>query len=80
MSIQVYQTIPEPTIRSWVNDFVPRLEAWFQSNPKRKICKVAWFYGRTFDLRRDNYQEKIARETERAIKGHPYPTTKQKGN
>ena len=62
MAIMVYKMIPDATIQEWVDDFIPRLEEWFAANPKRIICKCDWLYGKSIDLRRDNYKTKLQAE------------------
>lgn len=66
-AIGVYRRISDNEIRAWVEDFRPRLVQWFADNPKRKICKVDWFYGRSIDLRRENFEARIAAEMAKLI-------------
>lgn len=40
-------------VEVWIPDFISRSDAWFEQNPKRKICKIAWPDGRSIDLPRD---------------------------
>jgi hypothetical protein len=39
-----------------------QIPAWFASNPDRKICKVDLFYGRSVDLRRENFSTRLDAE------------------
>ena len=66
-AIGVYPRIPEEKIRAWIADFTPRLVQWFAENPRRKICKVDWFYGRSIDLRRESFEIRIAAEMTRLL-------------
>ena len=66
-SIGVYPRYPDHEIKRCIDDVRDRLPDWFAENPKRKICKVDLFYGRSVDLRRDNYSERLDKELSRFL-------------
>ena len=59
MSIMVCQRVPDDHIRNQEEEMIPQIEEWFVANPKRKICKVQWFYNKSIDVRRGRVAEKI---------------------
>lgn len=67
-SIGVYRRLSDEEIMEGVEEIKPRLLKWFEENPHRKICKVDWFYGRSIDLRRENYEERIQKELKKLLK------------
>jgi len=67
--MKVYYKIPYEEIKAYVDAFMPKLIRWFADNPKRKICKVDWFYGRSLNLHRNNYRQRITNELQQTNKG-----------
>ena len=60
--IGVYARYPDEEIKRCIEDVREQIPAWFAANPKRKICKVDLFYGRSVDLRRETYSKRIDTE------------------
>ena len=70
----VHTRIPDETIKAWVADFRVRLAQWFKDHPERKLAKVEWYYGKQIDLRRADYEARVAKELEWALNWPPvYP-------
>ena len=67
MKIIAYNKIPDKEIRRVADEFKPILATWFENNPKRKICKIDWFYGRSIDVRRENHEARIDAEVAKLV-------------
>lgn len=61
-AIGVYARYPADEIKRCIEEVRGQIPAWFAANPKRKICKVDLFYGRSVDLRRENFSERLDAE------------------
>ena len=66
-AIVAWNRIPDEVIRKLVADVRPQIAEWFLNNPKRKICKLDWFYGRSIDLRRRTFKARIDKEEARLL-------------
>ena len=61
-AIGVYRRYPDGEIKRCIEEVREQIPAWFASNPDRKICKVDLFYGRSVDLRRENFSTRLDAE------------------
>ena len=61
-AIGVYVRYPDDEIKRCIEEVRDQIPAWFAANPKRKICKVDLFYGRSIDLRRETFSERLDAE------------------
>lgn len=75
-AIAVYPRYPDEEIRRCIEEIREQLPAWFDANPQRKICKVNLFYGRSVDLRRENYERRLDEETNKLLS---QPNAKSRG-
>ena len=67
MTIVIYQTIPEETIRSDAKDTIEKITQWFKDNPKRKVCRAEVWYGRVVHVKRKTVAEQINAAADKAI-------------
>ena len=68
--ITIYMKVENDEIRRCITELKPRVQRWFDENPKRKVCKVDLVYGRSVDLRRENYGERLDAEIDKFIKSN----------
>ncbi len=55
----VYPNVPDEKIREAADKLLKDIPEWFSNNPKRRVCRVEFFYGKVLKLTRKNYKEMI---------------------
>lgn len=55
----VYAPIPNDELRKLAEETIPRVSAWFESNPKRRVCTAELWYGKRLKLKRKTFAEQI---------------------
>ena len=66
--IALYQTVPDSQIKKDGQDLIKRIGDFFKTNPKRKICNVQVWYGRTLRIKKTTIKEQIHEAVEEALK------------
>jgi hypothetical protein len=66
-TLGVYQRYPDEEIIRCIDELRTGIPAWFAANPARKICKVNLFYGRSIDVRRENWAARLDAEQAKLI-------------
>lgn len=57
--IVIYKTIPNSTIKKEAKAAIPKIEAFFKANPKRRVCRSQFWYGKFRSVRRNHVQEDV---------------------
>jgi hypothetical protein len=65
--IVVYQKMSEQNLRKSAKETIPKIEEWFQKNPKRRVCKVELWYGEVASIKRKTVAEQINAKMESLI-------------
>jgi len=67
MAMCAYNKIPDEDIIAEGEELKQKVAWWFRENPRRKICKIDWFYNRSIDVRRENYEARIDVEVAKLV-------------
>lgn len=65
----VYHKVPEATIRKEAASTIMDVTTFFQEHPKRRVCRVEFWYGKVHSIRRGHVSEDINAARDAAIKG-----------
>lgn len=57
--IVIYKTVPNATIKKDAKASIPKIEAFFEANPKRRICRAQFWYGKFKKIRRNHVKEDV---------------------
>lgn len=57
--IVVYKSIPIATMKRDGKKSIKGIREWFEKNPAKEECKVEFFYGKIFPVRRDHVAEDV---------------------
>jgi hypothetical protein len=57
--IVIYKTLSEQELRDSAANTIPKIEAFFVQNPKRRVCRTELWYGRTQSIKKKNVAEQI---------------------
>ena len=55
----VYPIVPNSVIRESADSLLEQVPPWFEANPDRVDCVLAFHYGRIIEVTRANYREVI---------------------
>lgn len=58
-SIVLYSRLPKEEIDKIYKDSIVNISAWFEQNPKRRICRMQWIYGKSCKIRRKFIEEDL---------------------
>jgi len=57
--IVIYNTLSEQEIRDSAADAIPKIEAFFVQNPKRRVCRTEFWYGQTHSIKKKNVADQV---------------------
>ena len=59
MMFAIYEHIPETKICKEAKKAIVDLKKWFLLNPKRRVCRVETWYGKSSKVRKNHIDEDI---------------------
>lgn len=68
MTISKYEKIPPAKLRKECASTIEKLTAWFEQNPKRRVCRAQLWYGSSCKVRRGHIKEDVTALVELLIK------------
>lgn len=57
--IVIYPKMTEDDLRKVAAEAIPKIEGWFQQNPKRRVCRAELWYGKHLSLKRKTVAAQI---------------------
>jgi hypothetical protein len=64
----VYSKIPNDEIRKSAKKAIYDIAAWFDRHPKRRVCRVEVWYGKSITVKRATVKEQINEAAKKAMK------------
>ena len=65
--IVIYKDVTDKEIRKDAKTSIPKVEAWFEANPKRKSCNTQVWYGEMITIRRGHVEEDVMGAMRKAL-------------
>lgn len=65
----VYTKVTPEEIREDAQEAITGIEEWFKSQPKRRVCRVEFWYGRMFSIKKKNIAEQVNKIADECITG-----------
>lgn len=63
----IYKKHPEETIRNEAAEAIVQIEEWFRTNPRRRVCRAAFWYERRHGVRKGHVAEDVNKIADDAI-------------
>lgn len=64
----LYMPIPNDELRKLAAETIPKVSAWFEANPKRRVCTAELWYGKRLKLKRKTFEAQINAFLEESLK------------
>ena len=55
----VYQKMPEHELRDSAKEIIPKIEAFFDQNPRRRVCRSELWYGKMHSIKKKDVAGQI---------------------
>jgi hypothetical protein len=57
--IVIYKTIPDDELRASAEEIIPKIEAFFSQNPRRRVCRSELWYGKVYSIKKKDVAGQI---------------------